>query len=287
MTVPPTIREAIDGGASRLARAGLPTARLDARLLLGHVLGLTTEALLAHSGERPRWEQVAAFEALVDRRLAREPVAYIRGFKEFWSMELEVDPSVLIPRPDTEILVQACLDGWPDPAWDGVAADVGTGSGAVALALARERPRARVAALDASRPALRLALRNARTHGLAGRVALAAADLLAPVAGSALDGVAANLPYVPTSRLDDLDPGVRDHEPALALDGGRDGLSTIRRLVGQATRCLRPGGLLALEVADDQASIVVDELARAGWRDVAPTRDLGRLKRVVTARRAP
>jgi len=282
---PPAIREALDEAAGRLAEAGVPSPRLDARLLAGHVLGLEKEALIAREHERLSWEAHSSLRALVDRRLAGEPVAYLRGVKEFWSLELEVGPPVLIPRPDTEILVEACLElpalGGESP-W---AVDVGTGSGAVAIALACSRPRLRVLATDVSRAALRIARRNCARHDVLDRVILAAGDLLSPLRGAA-DCIAANLPYVPTDEIADLDPGIRDHEPHVAIDGGRDGLSLVRRLVAEAEHGLRPGGLLALEVADAQAGRTASMLQAGAWTHVSIREDLGRLKRVVTALRA-
>jgi release factor glutamine methyltransferase len=281
---PPAIREALDEAAGRLAGAGLPSPRLDARLLAGHVLGLDKEALIAREHERLSWQAHASLTALVDRRLTGEPVAYLRGVKEFWSLELEVGPDVLIPRPDTEILVEACLD---HPALEGGSAwavDVGTGSGAVAIALARSLPGLRVLATDASRAALRIARRNCARHRVLDRVILAAGDLLSPLRGAA-DCIAANLPYVPTDEIAGLDPGIRDHEPRVAIDGGRDGLDLVRRLVQQAGHGLRPGGLLALEVTDAQAGRTASMLPAGIWTHVSIREDLGRLKRVVTARR--
>ncbi len=282
---PPLIREALDEAAGRLAGAGLPSPRLDARLLAGHVLCMDKEALLVRENERLSWEGHASLSALVDRRLAGEPVAYIRGRKEFWSLDLEVGPDVLIPRPDTEILVEACLE---DPALDGErawAVDVGTGSGAVAIALACSRPRLRVLATDSSLPALAVARRNCARHGVQDRVLLVACDLISALRGGAAC-IAANLPYVPTEGIPDLDPGIREHEPRQAIDGGPDGLTLVRRLVDDAALGLEPGGLLALEIADDQAERAASMLQAPTWKQAAIREDLGRLKRVVTARRA-
>ena len=278
------IRAVLDEAADRLAAAGLPSPRLDARLLAGHVLGLGKEALLAREHEHISWEGHEALSALVDRRLAGEPLAYIRGIKEFWSLELEVGPDVLIPRPDTEILVEACLEdpALEDEVW---AVDVGTGCGAVAIALARSRPRLRVLATDLSRRALRIARRNCARHGVLDRVLLVAGDLTSALRGGAAC-IAANLPYVPSDEIAELDPGIRDNEPRLAIDGGPDGLALVERLAARAEAGLRPGGLLALEIADEQAGRTATLLAEQGWTRIQVLRDLGRLKRVVTARSA-
>jgi release factor glutamine methyltransferase len=167
-----------------------------------------------------------------------------------------------------------------------VVADVGTGSGAVAVALARELPELRVIATDISAPALALARHNFAAHGVDKRVTAVEGDLLDPI-GETLDCIAANLPYVATADIDTLDPGVRDHEPRLALDGGFDGLDLVRQLIDQAPRHLAPGALIALEVADVQAATVLELLGAKGFENPAIHRDLGRLKRVVTALRAP
>jgi release factor glutamine methyltransferase len=282
---PPTIRRSLDEASRRLADAAVPSPRLDARLLLGAVLGLTKEEIIVREHEPVSWSLHSRFESLVDRRLTGEPVAYLRGIKEFWSLELEVDRSVLIPRPDTEALVEACLEGIGAVRQGDWAVDCGTGSGAVAIALARSAPDLRVLALDISLPALAVAARNVGRHDLTDRVALAAADLITPV-GRGPRCIAANLPYIPTAEIDALDPGIRDHEPRIAIDGGADGLDLVRRLAEQAPGRLAPGGLLALEVADSQAEAVERMLGSSpAWRDIRIDRDLGRLKRVVTARR--
>lgn len=253
---------------------------------MASVLGRSKESVIAREHESVSHEALERFEQLVDRRLANEPVAYIRGIKEFWSLELKVDGRVLIPRPDTEILVQACLEEMERRSRCALAADVGTGSGAVAVALATQRPELRILATDVSGEALHLACENARTHGVRDRVCLLQADLLGCVRDHVLDVIAANLPYICTAEIAGLDAGVRDHEPHVALDGGEDGLRLVRRLAQDAPRVLAPRGLLALEVASSQADEVRSALAgNALLGDVAILEDLGRMKRVVTARR--
>jgi release factor glutamine methyltransferase len=229
-------------------------------------------------------EELAALRELVRRRQAGEPVAYLTGKKEFWSLDLRVDSRVLVPRPDTETLVEVALDLLPKAEPRRVA-DIGTGSGAVALALKRERPEADVVAVDRSPDALAVARANALRLGLA--VRFVEGDLLAPLAGEApFDLLTANLPYIPTADLTDLAPEVRS-EPRLALDGGADGLDLIRRLLAEgagARASLVPGGAVALEIGVGQAGAVAGLLRAAGLVDPVIRCDLAGLDRVVVAR---
>jgi len=269
-------RRALAAGAARLERAGVDTPRLDAEVLLAHVLGTGRAALLAH-GERALGERARAWETALERREAREPVAHITGTRGFRRLELGVDARVLVPRPETELLVEVVLDAAPAGAR---VCDVGTGSGAVALALADERPALRVVAVDSSEAALRVARANARRLRL--EVRFAAGDLLGAVDGP-LDAVAANLPYVPDRELDGLAPEISRHEPRVALAGGPDGLAVIRRLVTQASA--REVGLVALEVGAGQAGEVAALLRGRGWSRVDVHRDLAGIERVVAGRR--
>ena len=234
----------IAAAAERLARAGVDTPRLDAELLMAHVLGTDRSGLVVR-GDAPLGASAKrAFAALVDRRAAREPVAYILGRKGFRHIDLSVDPRVLIPRPDTETLVEAAAGA----AGPGASVhDVGTGSGAVALALAHERPDLRVSASDASPEAVAVARANAAALGV--DVAIEVAEGLPP---GTYDLVVANLPYVRAGEWEGLEPEIRDHEPRMALVGGADGLDAIRALIETA-----PGGTrVALEHAPAQAAAV-------------------------------
>jgi release factor glutamine methyltransferase len=265
----PRAREA----AARLAAAGIETAQLDAELLLAHVLGTERGRLLLD--ERPLTaEEEAAFEALVRRREAREPVAYLTGSKGFRRIELAVDRRVLVPRPETELLVEAALD-LPHGAR---VVDVGTGSGAVALALKDERPDLRIVATDASEDALAVARGNAARLGL--DVTFAKGDLLEPVAGS-VDAVLSNPPYV--SDGDALPPDVADHEPAVALYAGPDGFDVIRRLLAQA---VQRAPFLAIEVGAGQAPAVAKLAREAGFEETEAKADLAGIERVVVAKGA-
>lgn len=263
--VSPT-RDALRWAAKVLARAGCETPQLDAALLLAHALGVDRGRLV--TDELPVPEE---FRELIARRAAREPVAYIIGFKSFRRLELAVDRRVLIPRPETELLVESAL------ALDsGVrVADVGTGSGAVALALKDERPDLEVTGLDISSAALAIARANAARLGL--EVRFVRADLLD---GEAYDAVLANLPYVPVGAVG-LAPEITRWEPAGALFAGEDGLDAIRRLTDRLDRV----PFVALEVGIGQAPVVAGLLKRAGFRSVEVRRDLAGIERVVTGRR--
>ncbi len=239
-------------GALAWARAALSEAAasepLDAPLLLAHVLGCERAALLAHPQRVLTPAQSAAFRDMVERRADGLPVAYLTGERAFYDLTLIVTPDVLIPRPETEHLVERAL-AWARAREGSLrVADVGTGSGAIAVTLARHLPGARVWALDASHTALGVARCNAARYDLAERVHFVQADLLGPLLGArgAFDLIAANLPYVPTSALEAL--AVTRHEPRLALDGGPDGLAVIRRLLAQVPRVLASDGLLLLEI---------------------------------------
>lgn len=255
--MPPQVAGALRQAARRLREAGVENAAAEAAWLLAHVLG-SSVGQLHLAGERElSAAPAAAFAALVQRRCRREPLQYILGTQEFMGLSLQVTPAVLIPRPETETLVQRLAERLPPGA---VVADIGTGSGCIALGLCRVHPTVRVIATDISTAALAVAAENARRAGYAGRVAFRQGDLYEPLAGQAgeplLDGIAANPPYVAASEHGDLMPEVRDWEPRDALCPGPDPLAIIRRLVAGAPARLRPGGWLALEVGAGQAPAV-------------------------------
>ena len=280
-----TSREALTRGASRLdASAQLRDSALaDATLLLLHVLGSSRAALIANYDRVLTAEQQAAYEGLISRRLAYEPIQYITGEQEFYGLGLGVTRAVLIPRPETEQLVEAVL-AEVDAAEEVRVLDVGTGSGAIAIALACHLQRARITAVDVSRAALDVAAANAERHGVAGRIRFMESDLLAGLApGERFDVIAANPPYVPAQDCDELHPQVADFEPAAALFAGEDGLDVVRRLIPQARAALVRNGLLAMEIGHGQRDAV--EALLDGWNELRFVDDLGGVPRVVVARR--
>jgi release factor glutamine methyltransferase len=239
-----------------------PTPRLDAELLLAHALGWPRARLLAERAHAPSPQEAASFAAMVARRAALEPVAYIVGHKEFYGLDFFVDQRVLVPRPETELLVELALAAasrLTPHAPRLLIADIGTGSGAIAVALAAHLPEATVYATDLSADALAVAARNVERHGLAGRVALLHGDLLAPLPGP-VDLIVSNPPY---TVLAEVEPNVLAHEPHLALEGGPDGAAVYRRLLAAAPRYLRPGDALLLEIGAWQGELVAGLLREA------------------------
>jgi release factor glutamine methyltransferase len=264
-------------------RRGLESPRLDAELLLGHVLGADRMRLLIDAARTLTKDELLAYRALIVRRRRAEPVAYILGAREFHGHSLRVGPSVLVPRPDTETLVEVALDRTRSAHLYGEALDLCTGSGCVAIAFARRRPTWRVTGVDISRDAVAVARANVERIGVAATTDIAEGDLDAPLAADArFDLITANPPYIPTADLATLPPDVRDHEPRLALDGGADGLDLVRRVVELARRRLRTGGLIALEIGHDQASRAAALLGAAGFTAVERRKDYGGIERVVS-----
>ena len=243
-----TIHQHVAKARGRFREAGLSSkgADLDARLLAQFVLGWSAERLITCGNEPEPPDFAPKYETLVRRRLGREPLAYIIGQQEFWGLSFEVSPAVLIPRPETELIVEVALELFPDPDRNLKAADLGTGSGCVAVAIATERPAARITATDISSVALEVARQNAARHGVADRIQFRCADLLDGLDGPS-DLIACNPPYVAERDRRGLQPEVRDHEPDVALYGGTDGFHLVERLVHGAAIHLRPGGYLLFE----------------------------------------
>ena len=272
-----TVRDALATAVARLAAAGVPEPRADAELLLAHVLGADRTALVVRARDALDASVAAQFDAVVCRRLAREPAAYITGEREFWSLPLHVDPRVLIPRPETEILVATALRVAPRARR---VLDVGTGSGAVAVALAHELVTATIVATDRYAPPLAVAATNRAR--LAPRVALVQGDLLAPFRTRSFDLVVANPPYCAEGTV--VQAEVRDWEPTTALYAGPDGLDVLSALVAQAPRVLAPDGWLVLEVGAGQADAVVASARRTErYGLVEIVRDYAGIDRVVAA----
>jgi len=281
-----TIAGAVDRGRARLAAVGIEAASLEACVLFEHAAGFDRAALLARGREPVEPNAAQRYECLLGERVRRIPLAYITGEREFWSLRLRVDRRVLVPRPETETLVEATLDRIGPGAR---LADVGTGSGAIVIALARELGSGVFVGTDRCASAIAVARANAAEHGLAKRIEFLEGDLLAPLFGRPvlLDALVSNPPYIPSAELDDLQPEVRDHEPRAALDGGSDGLALIARIIAGAPPLLRCGGWLLLEIGAGQADSVRALLERTGCFDDVSTRcDLAGIERVVAARRA-
>lgn len=263
MEEPWTILKVLEWTKGYFARKGVEEPRAAAEVLLAHALGLERLALYLQHDRPLNPSERAVYREFVRRRAAREPTQYITGHQEFWSLDFEVGPCVLVPRPETERLVEVSLEMLRGGER---VLDLCTGCGAVAVALARERPSLTVVASDRSSAALQVARRNARRHGVEGRVHLVAGDLLGPFKTSepSFDLVASNPPYVSDEEMACLAPEIRCHEPRLALEGGGShGLETIRRIVRQAPLHLKPGGFLLVEIGRGQAEILEKELARS------------------------
>jgi release factor glutamine methyltransferase len=276
---PDTIAASLARTAARL-EAG-PAATLEAQWLLCHVLSCTRSALLIRASERLQPAQLAAIDRAAIRRAGGEPLAYITGHKEFWSLDLKVTPAVLVPRPETELVVERCLALCEMPS--AAVADLGTGSGAIALALARERPGWQVTATDRSTLALAVAIANASAHGLA-NVRFRAGDWFVPLANERYDLLASNPPYIALGDAALDDPALR-HEPPSALASGPTGLEALATLIEGAPAHLHERGWLVLEHGATQAMAVADLLVAQGFRHVRCHKDLAGLARVTEAQR--
>jgi release factor glutamine methyltransferase len=278
-----TIAHARRSFAEALRAGGVDTPELDARLLIGHALDLDHAGLVAGDRTVLSPADLDAIIPLVTRRLAHEPVARIVGRKEFWGLDLGLSPDTLVPRPETETLVEAALETiGADRSRPVRMADLGVGSGALLLALLSEFPHAWGIGTDRSVDALSTARRNAAALGLAGRAGFAASDFGTALAGG-FDLVVSNPPYVTTGEIDGLSPDVRDHDPRAALDGGADGLAAYRAIVADARRLLAPGGYLVLEIGAGQGPAVSSLCAGAGMAVYKVFNDLGGIPRALLA----
>jgi release factor glutamine methyltransferase len=267
----PAVRQLLHESAARLGD------RVDAEVLLLHVLGQSRSWLFAHADDVLDAHAQTAFEALVARRVAGEPVAYLTGRRGFWTLELDVTPATLIPRPETELLVELALERLPRDAASHVA-DLGTGSGAIALAIARDRPQAHVVATDASAEALAVARRNAQRLGIA-NVRFIHGDWLAPLAGERFALIVSNPPYIEAADPHLVQGDLR-YEPASALASGVDGFDDIRRIVADARAHLEPGGWLLFEHGWNQGDVARALLREVGYAQVFTAQDLEARDRV-------
>ncbi len=280
-TVPALLGRAV----AALEQAGIDPARPEAEWLLAGLLDVERFALYLEPARRLTEAQAARYRELIERRARREPLQYLLGWEDFHGLRLAVTPDVLVPRPETEGLVEWALEalaGRPDP----VIADLGTGSGAIACALATALPRAEVLAVELAGGALAVASRNVRALGLSGRVRLLAGDLFAPLGSlsPSLDLVVANPPYLPSAVIASLPPEVSRHEPRAALDGGPDGLGVLRRIVAGAPAVLKPGGWLLMEIGEEQAGSLASLMAAEGFSGIRARRDLSGVERYIGGR---
>jgi release factor glutamine methyltransferase len=272
-----------------LVNAGIETARLDAEVLLGHLLAMSREQLVVATDFPLPAEDAQRYEAWLRRRLQREPVAYIIGHQEFWSLDFQVTRDVLIPRPETERLIEVSL---MLAAELGVGkslriADIATGSGAIAVSLAKELPSASIIATDKSVAALKIARRNAALHGVLDRLTLLSGDLFEAIPDDTarFDLIVSNPPYIQSAEISTLEPEVSRWEPRAALDGGVDGLDYYRRIAAQAQRFLTPQGAVAMEIGADmgrEVSVILNESRL--YRDLAVFQDYAARDRVVVAK---
>jgi release factor glutamine methyltransferase len=265
---------------------GIESARLDAELLLCHTLKLDRVRLILERKRPLAREELGLYRELIKRRRTREPMAYILGEREFYGHSFRVDARVLIPRPDTETLVDVAIERTRERSMFGSALDLCTGSGCVAIAFAKRRPTWRTTGVDLSEDALLVARHNALRLGAVFNVAFASGDLFESLpAETRFDLITANPPYIPSRDVDELEPGIRDFEPRLALDGGGDGMALLGRIVSEAVARLEEGGILAVEVHHDQAPRVSELFEKVGLRGVERRRDYGGHERVVSGRR--
>jgi release factor glutamine methyltransferase len=283
-----TLAGALQLGAAQLAQAGVASARLDAEVLLRHVLHLEPEGLFLRRHEQIGAPDQERFQGLLDRRAAHEPVAYLTGHKEFWSLDFMVTPAVLIPRPETELLVELTLEHAREYSHASPlrVLDIGTGSGAIAVSLAKHLPDAQVWALDVSAAALGVAEANAKRHGVEKRTRFFAGDLFSALsqADAIFDIIVSNPPYIRRAELAALEPEICQWEPFTALDGGADGLDFYWRIIHSSPSHLRDGGKVFFETGSELAEAVVAIFARSGsYLPASIYQDYARRDRVVAA----
>jgi release factor glutamine methyltransferase len=287
-----TVLELLNWSTDQLEHDQIENPRLNAELLLARSLNLSREGLYMQLQDQLKEEKKEVFERLIRRRITGEPLQYILGHQEFWSVDFQVDPRVLIPRPETELLVEQSLQILSEISFQRIPSvlEIGTGSGAVAISLAKEMKDIFLVATDISRDALLVAEENARSAGVLGRIEFVNGNLFDPFRlyreGELFDLILSNPPYVDHSEIQRLSRGVRSYEPIIALDGGKGGLEIYQSITSQATFYLKKGGWLLLEVGQGQAQKVADQIERSGFflkPQLFP--DLSGIERVVKAQR--
>lgn len=279
-----TVRDVVAWMTDDLRKRGVDAARLDAELIVAHALKIDRVKVIVEGMRMLEPQELETIRALFKRRRGYEPIAYLRGFREFYGRTFRVDRRVLVPRPDTEILVEVALSRLHNRELGARVVDLCTGSGCVAITLKLERPTMTVDATDLSPDALAVARDNAQRLGAVWNVRFAAGDLFAPLGPPRpiYDLVVSNPPYIATDEIPTLQPDVREHEPLLALDGGKDGLDLVRRIVADAPRWLRKGGALAMEIGAGQAPAVAAIFEAGGFSDVQRNQDYAGHERVVS-----
>ena len=277
------IKEQLISAESMLTKQEIETPRLEAEILLAHTLKVGRLYLYVNSEQELTQEQIEIYNELINKRMNHEPTAYIIGHREFMDLDLIVNQDVLIPRPETEVLVETVIDQLNDITNIVRLADIGTGSGAIALSLAKNLPGASVDAVDISEKALTIAKLNASKYNLIGRIAFHLGDLLSPLSDKKFNAIVSNPPYIPSKVIDTLQAEVRDYEPKTALNGGIDGLDFYRRLIEEAPKLLTDDGFLAVEIGFDQAE-AVKHLAKDYFQKVEVVKDLSQNDRVIIAR---
>lgn len=276
------IATAINKASEKLKSAGIAEARREAYSLLAFVLQRDSAFLIAHSEDQLAANQKMIFDACVSRRSSREPLQYITGRQEFYGLEFEVPQHVLIPRPETEILVEDAIREL-NKLWSPAFCEIGIGSGCISTAILYNVPNATAIGIDISNKALLVAANNAEKHYVNARLTLREGNGFTDLSDE-FDLIVSNPPYIPDSEIDDLQPEVRDFEPRTALAGGEDGLDLVRRIVDDSRQFLRPGGVLLMEIGHGQAKQVANLFEKQVWDDLEFLPDLQNIKRVVRAR---
>jgi release factor glutamine methyltransferase len=281
-----TLVKAWKAGGERLKAIGIDQPAIDARLMLEAAAEVSRLEIVTDPYREMTPEQEAVYDSYLERRGRREPVSLILGRKGFWKIMLNVNSSVLTPRPESEVIVDEALKAFPEHMAFNIL-DLGVGSGAILLSILAERPAAKGLGVDISEDALAVARENAANLDLDGRTALLRGDWAAGLGDAGFDLVVANPPYIPSAVIETLDPEVRDHDPRLALDGGEDGLDPYRILATEILRVLKPGGMFAVEIGYDQSTAVEALFRAAGAAGVRTIKDLGLRDRVVAGSKNP